>query len=368
MFDRRLLQNFDWLLLVLVMIIAAMGIVNLYSAGFNRTTPGATPIYLKQIYWLGVGLILMSVTVLYDYRHLQKLAFPLYILTIVLLLAVMFGGKMVSGSRRWLPLGPFSFQPSELAKIAIIMVLARYFSRGLPSASLGFKDLLMPLGLVLLPVVIIIRQPDLGSAVLVMLVAMSMILFVGVNWRTLLVSTFSLLLLSPVIWHFLKDYQRQRVLTFLNPDKDPLGAGYHIIQSKIAVGSGQLKGKGFLHGTQSQLQFLPEQHTDFAFSVFAEEWGFIGSVVLLLLFTGLTLWGLQVARDCKENFGHLLALGVVSLIFWQFFINMGMVTGLLPVVGIPLPFFSYGGSSLITTFLGVGFLLNIRMRRFLYGG
>jgi len=368
MFDRRLLQNFDWLLLALVLIICAMGIVNLYSAGFNRTSPGFTPIYLKQIYWLGVGLILVSVTVLYDYRHLEKLAYPLYILTVILLLGVMFGGKMVSGSRRWLPLGPFSFQPSELAKIAIILVLARYFSRGLPSAPMGLRELLVPLALVSLPVLIIVKQPDLGSGILVLLTAMSMILFVGVNWRTLVASTLSLVLLSPVIWHFLKDYQRQRVLTFLNPEKDPLGAGYHIIQSKIAVGSGQFWGKGFLHGTQSQLQFLPEQHTDFVFSVFAEEWGFIGSVVLLLLFTGLTLWGLQVARDCKENFGHLLALGVVSLIFWQFFINLGMVTGLLPVVGIPLPFFSYGGSSLITTFLAVGFLLNIRMRRFLFEG
>jgi rod shape determining protein RodA len=368
MFDRRLLQNFDWLLLGLVLLIAGIGIVNLYSAGYNRTPPGSSPVYLKQIYWLGVGLALMGLTVLYDYRHLQKLAYPLYIVSVVLLLAVMFGGKMVSGSRRWLPLGPLSFQPAELTKIAIILVLARYFSRRLPSQPLRLKDLVVPVALVLLPVLLIVKQPDLGSGILVLLVAMSMILFVGVNWRTLAWSSLTVVLLSPVIWYFLKDYQRQRVLTFLNPEKDPLGAGYHIIQSKIAVGSGQLWGKGFLHGTQSQLQFLPEQHTDFAFSVFAEEWGFIGSVVLLLLFTGLTLWGLQVARDCKENFGHLLALGVVSLIFWQFFINLGMVTGVLPVVGIPLPFFSYGGSSLITTFLGVGFLLNIRMRRFLFGG
>jgi len=368
MFDRRLLQNFDWLLLVLVLLIAAMGIVNLYSAGFNRTPPGSTPIYLKQVYWLGVGVILMCLTLVYDYRHLEKLAYPLYILTVILLLAVMFGGKMVSGSRRWLPLGPLSFQPAELAKIAIVLVMARCFNRRLHSSPLRLKDLLVPVGLVLLPVLLIVKQPDLGSGLLVLVVAMSMILFVGVNWRTLAAGTLSLVLLSPVIWHFLKDYQRQRVLTFLNPEHDPLGAGYHIIQSKIAVGSGQFWGKGFLHGTQSQLQFLPEQHTDFVFSVFAEEWGFIGSVFLLLLFTGLTLWGLQTSRDCKENFGHLLALGVTSLIFWQFFINLGMVTGLLPVVGIPLPLFSYGGSSLITTLLGVGFLLNIRMRRFLFGG
>jgi rod shape determining protein RodA len=368
MFDRRLVQNFDWLFLAFVLIIAAMGIVNLYSAGFNRTPLGATPIYLKQIYWLGVGLILMGVTVLYDYRHLQKLAYPLYIVTIILLLAVMFGGKMVSGSRRWLPLGPFAFQPAELAKIAIVLALATYFSRRPRPESLRLKDLIAPLVLVLAPVALIVKQPDLGSGILAALVAGTMILFVGVNWRTLAGGFLALGLSSPLIWGFLKDYQRQRVLTFLNPEKDPLGAGYHILQSMIAVGSGQFWGKGFLQGTQSQLYFLPEQHTDFVFSVFAEEWGFAGSVVLLLLFTGLALWGLQVARECKERFGHLLALGVTALIFWQIFINLCMVTGFLPVVGIPLPLFSYGGSSLITTLLGIGFLLNIRMRRYLFGG
>jgi len=218
------------------------------------------------------------------------------------------------------------------------------------------------------PVLLIVKQPDLGSGMLVALVAAAIILFVGVHWRTLMAGVLTLVLAAPVIWRFLKEYQKQRVLTFLNPDQDPLGAGYHIIQSKIAVGSGQFWGKGFLAGTQSQLYFLPEQHTDFVFSVFAEEWGFMGSAVLLLLYAGLTLWGLQVARTCKERFGQLLALGVTALLFWQVFINLSMVTGLLPVVGIPLPLFSYGGSSLITTFLGVGILLNIRMRRFLFGG
>jgi rod shape determining protein RodA len=367
MFDRRLIQNFDWLLLGLVFIIATMGIVNLYSAGYNRAVAG-TPVYIKQMYWLGVGLALMLVTLLYDYRHLEKLSYPIYILSILMLVAVMFGGKVVAGSRRWLPLGPFAFQPSELAKIAIILALAAYFSRRPQLESLRFKDLLVPGLMVLAPFLLIVKQPDLGSAILVVLVAASIILFVGVNWRTLVGCVLTLVLSSPVIWHFLKDYQRQRVLTFLNPEQDPLGAGYHIIQSMIAVGSGQFWGKGFLQGTQSQLHFLPEQHTDFVFSVFAEEWGFVGSALLLLLFTGLTLWGLQVARDCKERFGHLLALGVTSLIFWQVFINLCMVTGYMPVVGIPLPLFSYGGTSLITTLLGVGFLLNIRMRRFLFGG
>ncbi|MCK9374886.1 MAG: rod shape-determining protein RodA [Syntrophobacterales bacterium] len=366
MFDRRLVQNFDYLLLALVLIICGMGIVNLYSAGYNRGE--GTPLYVKQLYWLAVGLGMLFVTLIYDYRHLEKLAYPIYILSILMLLAVMFGGKVVYGSRRWLALGPVSFQPSELAKIGIILALATYFSRRPRTESMRLKDLLVPGLLVMIPVALIIKQPDLGSGILVVLVAASIILFVGVNWRTLAGCGLTLVLLSPLLWHFLKDYQRQRVLTFLNPEKDPLGAGYHILQSMIAVGSGQFWGKGFLQGTQSQLYFLPEQHTDFVFSVFAEEWGFVGSAVLLLLFTALAIWGLTVARDCKDRFGYLLAVGVTALIFWQIFINLCMVTGFLPVVGIPLPLFSYGGSSLITTLLGVGFLLNIRMRRYLFGG
>ena len=366
MFDRRLVQNFDWVLLGLVVIICATGIVNLYSAGYNRGE--GTPLYIKQLYWLAVGLGVLCLTLIYDYRHLEKLSYPVYILSILLLVGVMFGGKMVSGSRRWLPLGPLAFQPAELAKIAIILALATYFNRRARIEAMGLKDLIVPGLLVMIPVGLIIKQPDLGSGILVALVAVSMILFVGVRWRTLLGCGLTLVMLSPVIWHFLKDYQRQRVLTFLDPGKDPLGAGYHILQSMIAVGSGQFWGKGFLQGTQSQLYFLPEQHTDFVFSVFAEEWGFVGSAALLLLFMALALWGLSVARDCKERFGHLLAVGVTALIFWQIFINLCMVTGFLPVVGIPLPLFSYGGSSLITTLLGVGFLLNIRMRRYLFGG
>jgi rod shape determining protein RodA len=366
MFDRRLVQNFDWLLLALVVIVCSIGIVNLYSAGHNRGE--GTPLFIKQLYWLAVGLGVMFVTLIYDYRHLEKLSYPIYILTILLLVAVMFGGKVVSGSRRWLPIGPFAFQPAELAKIAIILVLATYFSRRPRMGDMRLQDLIIPGILVLIPVGLIIKQPDLGSGILVALVAVSMILFVGVQWRTLGGCALTMILLSPLTWHFLKDYQRQRVLTFLNPEKDPLGAGYHIIQSMIAVGSGQFWGKGFLHGTQSQLYFLPEQHTDFVFSVFAEEWGFVGSAALLLLYMALAFWGLRVAWDCKDRFGHLLALGVTALIFWQVFINLCMVTGFLPVVGIPLPLFSYGGSSLITTWLGVGFLLNIRMRRYLFPG
>ncbi len=367
MFDRRLVQNFDWLLLALVLLIAAIGIVNLYSAGYNRTPEGATPVFIKQMYWLGLGLGVMLFTLLYDYRHYEKLAYPLFILSIILLIGVMVAGKMVSGSRRWLALGPFTFQPSELAKLAIILVLARYFHKRPQLTPLILKDLLAPLALVLVPVLIIIKQPDLGSGLLVLMVAGAVILFAGVHWRTLMICALTLFLAAPAAWPFLKDYQKQRILTFLDPEKDPLGAGYHIIQSKIAVGSGQFWGKGFLQGTQSQLYFLPEQHTDFVFSVFAEEWGFVGSALLLLFYSGLILWGLQIARTCKDRFGQFLAVGVTALLFWQIFINMCMVTGLMPVVGIPLPLLSYGGSSLITTMLALGILLNIRMRRFVSG-
>jgi rod shape determining protein RodA len=368
MFDRRLLQNFDWLLLALILLVVGIGIVNLYSAGFNRTPEGVTPVFLKQVYWLLVGLWVMFLTLTIDYRHLERLAYPLYVLSITLLLAVMVAGKTVSGSKRWLGAGFFTFQPSELVKIALILMLARHFHRLAPEKSLHFKNLIYPLVVILIPAALIARQPDLGSAILVTLVGVSMILLVGVHWRTLLTGVIALLGAIPVVWPFLKEYQRQRVRIFLDPEQDPLGAGYHIIQSKIAVGSGQFWGKGFLHGTQSQLHFLPEQHTDFVFSVFAEEWGFVGSAALVFLYLGLSLWGLFIARSCKERFGQLLALGVTALLFWQVFINLCMVTGLMPVVGIPLPLFSYGGSSLITTMLALGILLNLRMRRFLLGG
>ena len=263
MFDRRLVQNFDYLLLALVLLIAGMGIVNLYSAGLNRGE--GTALYIKQMYWLAVGMGLMVLTLIYDYRHLEKLGYLIYILSILLLVGVMVAGKTVYGSRRWLLLGPISFQPSELAKIGVILALATYFNRRPRLESMDLKDLVFPGLLVLLPVALIIKQPDLGSGILVLLVAASMIFFAGVRWRTLIRAGLTLGLCSPLIWHFLKDYQRLRVLTFLNPERDPLGAGYHILQSMIAVGSGQFWGKGFLQGTQSQLYFLPEQHTDFVF-------------------------------------------------------------------------------------------------------
>jgi rod shape determining protein RodA len=214
--------------------------------------------------------------------------------------------------------------------------------------------------------VLILREPDLGTALLLVVVSFSVILFVKVYWKSLLILTVSALAVAPFIWFNLKEYQQLRILTFVRPDMDPLGSGYHINQSKIAIGSGLLWGKGFLKGTQTRLHFLPEQHTDFAFSVLAEEWGFVGVVILLLLYLFLILWGLNIAKDSKDRFGSVMAVGMIAVVFWQVVINVGMVTGLLPVVGIPLLLFSYGGSSLISTMAAMGLLMNISMRRFMF--
>jgi rod shape determining protein RodA len=280
-------------------------------------------------------------------------------------MAVLFYGKYVGGSKRWLIIGPVSFQPSELVKIAVILALARYYSKDAKTRGFTLRELIRPAMIVMLPVFLILMQPDLGTAGLLVLIAGSITVFVKIERRSFAFLIASGTVLVPLIWFFLKEYQKKRILVFLNPDRDPLGAGYHIIQSKIAIGSGMLYGKGYLKGTQNALSFLPEEHTDFIFSVLAEEWGFLGSMALVILFLILIIWALNVAYGCREPFGTILAVGVTAMIFWQAFINMGMAMGLLPVVGVPLPFVSYGGSSVLTTAISIGLLLNVSMRRFM---
>jgi rod shape determining protein RodA len=364
MIDRRFIQNFDWLLLGLVLLLTTIGVVNLYSATI-QSGGGGTPVYLKQVYWAAFGFCLLLVLVFFDYHLLLPVAYPLYLGSIALLVGVLLFGRMISGSQRWLTIGSFSFQPSELVKIALILALARYFFMNELNRRYGFRDLLFPLGMALLPALLIMKQPDLGTALLLIGVSLSIFLLLGVEWKTVLFSLGSVVVSLPLLWMFLKDYQKKRILIFIQPESDPLGAGYHIIQSKIAVGSGGFWGKGFLKGTQGQLRFLPEQHTDFALSVLAEEWGFIGTMVIVTLFLILILWALNIARQSKDRFGMVLALGICSILFWQSLVNMGMVVGLVPVVGVPLPFISYGGSSIIASLIGVGILLNIHMRRFI---
>jgi rod shape determining protein RodA len=363
--DRRFIQNFDWFLLILVLLLITIGVVNLYSATIQTAGGSGAPIYLKQIYWAGFGVLLLLILVFFDYHLLLPIAYPLYCLSIVLLIGVLFFGRMISGSQRWLTIASFSFQPSELVKIALILALAKYFFSNELNRRYGFRDLYFPLGMALLPALLIIKQPDLGTALLLLLVCFSIFLLLGVEWKALFISIGGVVLSLPLFWLILKDYQKKRILIFIQPESDPLGAGYHIIQSKIAVGSGGFWGKGFLKGTQGQLRFLPEQHTDFALSVLAEEWGFIGSLVVVTLFLILILWALNIARQSKDRFGMVLALGICAVFFWQSLVNMGMVVGVVPVVGVPLPFISYGGSSIIASLIGVGILLNIHMRRFI---
>ena len=366
MFDRRLVQNFDWFILFILMGIAAASILNLYSATFPLREQAGSHVFMKQIYWycLGFGAFMLMTT--FNYFRLERLAYPAYVASVALLVLVLVLGKISSGSQRWLSLGPISFQPSELVKISLVLALARFFSGKKEFKEYRLRDLCVPFGLILGPFVLVVKEPDLGTGLLLILVGASVVFLAKIHWKSILILIISVLVLAPFVWLHLQPYQQRRILTFLNPEMDPLGAGYHINQSKIAIGSGLLWGKGFLQGTQTRLHFLPEQHTDFAFSVWAEEWGFIGAIVLLGLYFLIILWGIYIAKNSKDKFGAMLAVGITSIVFWQVVINVGMVTGLLPVVGIPFVLFSYGGSSLVSTMAALGILMNIRMRRFMF--
>lgn len=365
MFDRRLITHFDWTYLLLILLIAAIGVGNLFSATSSWTT-AAQPIYLKQLYWMGLGLLIVAIICLFDYRHLEYFSFPLYAGNLLLLVLVLVVGRTSMGATRWLSLGGFNVQPSEIMKIVIIVALARYFSEKAHLRGFSLRELVPPGLLLGIPALLIMKQPDLGTALLVLFIGGTMALFAGVQRFALVVLGLSGLAAAGGGWFLLHNYQKQRILTFLNPERDPLGAGYHIIQSKIAVGSGGLNGLGFMKGTQSQLSFLPERHTDFAFSVFAEEWGLIGCLLLLALYCLIVLWGLHIALRSNDRFGMYLAVGVSAMLFWHIIVNLGMVIGLLPVVGVPLPLFSYGGTSMVTTMTGVGLLMNVSMRRFMF--
>ena len=366
MIDRRLIQNFNWGLLGLTFALSLMGIMTLYSAVTAGKSNVQDALYLKQIVWYCAGFGVMIISFLFNYKALDRWALVIYGLSILLLVLVLFFGKYVGGARRWLMIGPFSFQPSELAKLAVIIVLARYYSKTANIKGLLLGGLLTPFLLSIVPFVLIMLQPDLGTAMMIFLITASMSVFIKIERKAFIYLVSTGVIIIPMVWFLLKDYQKQRIMTFLNPEHDPLGAGYHIIQSKIAIGSGMISGKGFLKGTQSALSFLPEQHTDFIFSVLAEEWGFIGSLVLILVFFMLITWSLKITHGCRDPFGTILSFGISAMLSWQVIVNTGMAMGLMPVVGVTLPFISYGGSSIITTLAGIGILLNISMRRYMF--
>ncbi len=365
MIDRRLFTHFDWTLLGIVLLIASIGILNLYSTTLGGEVSG-TPLYLKQIFWLLIGLSVMVVIAFTEYRFYSDFAYIVYTVAFFFLLVVTGYGIITSGAQRWIKIGSISFQPSEFVKISLILALAKFFQRPPSREGYSLKDLTLPFLLLLLPMGLILKQPDLGTSIILLLIFFSILIFVKIRWSTLLTIGLGGAAILPISWSFLKEYQKRRIITFFNPELDPLGAGYHIIQSKIAVGSGGIIGKGFMKGTQCKLGFLPEQQTDFIFSALGEEWGLIGSLMIVGLYFMLILWGLRIAVQSKDRFGAILSFGVVAMLFWHIFINIGMVLGMMPVVGIPLPLLSYGGSFLLSTMIGMGLLLNVSMRRYLF--
>ncbi len=363
--DRRLLVHFEWLLPLLALSVSGLGLVAVYSATHGPGTAGLPPLCARQAAWLAGGLVGLVLALTFDYRRLDRAAWLVYVLVLLALLAVPVIGQIGGGSRRWIRLGPLSFQPSEFMKVALVLLLAHHFARA-RGAVHGLGTAIVPLIASAVPAAAIMAQPDLGSATLLLIVMGTMLVLGGIRLRWLAALVSPILVAAPLLWNHLKPYQQRRIATFLDPDQDPLGAGYHIIQSKIAVGSGMVWGKGFMQGTQNHLNFLPEQHTDFIFSVFAEEWGLVGGATLIALYLTFVLRGLVIAQRARDRFGAFLVLGVVAIVFWQAVINVAMVTGMLPVVGIPLPFFSYGGSSLFSLLVGIGLVMNVSMRRTMF--
>jgi rod shape determining protein RodA len=357
---------FDVTLVAALLAIGLIGTLTLYSAAPETSHGGAMPPYQKQLIWWGLGLMGILLVVLIDYRHMEHYAYAIYGISLLLLVYVLLMGRSISGAKRWIELGPIQFQPSELIKITMILALAKYFHHRVKQGRYNLFELVVPFLIFLAPFMLVLLEPDLGTAIVLLLLFLSIVLFFGLSRGSIITLVIGGLASLPLGWFHLKDYQKERVMTFLNPSEDPLGRGYHIIQSKIAIGSGGFWGKGFLHGTQTRLHFLPEQHTDFIFSAFAEQWGFVGCSLLLAGYLLVIFWAFNISSRAKNTFGMVVALGITFLFFWHVVINIGMCLGLLPVVGIPLPLFSYGGSFLLVMLLGVGLLLNIYIRRFIF--
>lgn len=369
MVDRRLFKNFDWSLLVVAIILSMIGIMTIYSATRPIVDAEQQTFYLKQFYWIGISLICFFLVISIDYMWFVRFAHFFFIFGLLLLFAVLIIGKKGMGAQRWIHLGFMSFQPSEFFKIFFIMSLSRYLSDLKPENGLGMKDLSkISFVFFLIPAILTLKQPDLGTTMMLLFIFVAIVLTAGVKRKIIvaavIVGLISLPFVGGVLWSGLKEYQRQRIVAFIDPFVDPRGSGYHINQSKVAIGSGGFFGKGYMKGTQGPLRFLPEKHTDFIFSVFAEEWGFAGSLILFLMYLIIILRGFDTARRARDPSGSFLALGVTFMLFFYFMINVGMTLGIVPVVGVPLPFISYGGTALLSNFLALGILENVRMRRF----
>ena len=353
------LADMNWFIVSIMAIVTCIGLAMMYSAGGGENAQYFTQQLMRFILAFG----LMMTLALMPMRLLMDYAYVVYFGCVLVLVVVDVVGHIGMGAQRWLKVGGLNLQPSEFMKLAVILVLARYFHQIHPEDIKRLPVLVIPLLIIALPAFFILRQPNLGTTTIMVGVGVVMCFLAGVQWRYFIGAAIAGVSAAPVLWHFMHGYQKKRVLTFLDPQQDPLGAGYNILQSMIAIGSGGLFGKGYLQGSQSQLNFLPEKHTDFVFTMLAEEFGFVGSMVLLLLYMVLLAAGMMVALRSRSTFGAMVAAGVVALLFIHILINCGMVMGLLPVVGVPLPFMSYGGSIMLSASCAVGLLLNAFVHR-----
>jgi len=360
--DRRELRHFDFTLIACALAIIAYGLLTIYSAG-KGGDQGVSRV-TKQVIWAVLGIATMLIMSSLDHKAYPRLAGRLYYANLVLLLAVLAIGRSAKGAQRWLGAGPVTIQPSELAKVALIICLAVFFVKRIHQIR-EFPVVLQSFAYIGLPILLIFKQPDLGTALVLLVIWFAMLFLAGAKLRHLCAFALAGVLLFAAMWHtgILRPYQKQRLATFLNPESDPRATGYHVRQSKIAIGSGKFLGKGYLHGTQSQLRFIPEQHTDFIFTVVGEEFGFVGGAVLLLLYLGLLYRCAAIMTIAEDPLGRLIAAGALSMFFFQIVVNLGMTMGVMPVTGVPLPMFSYGGSSLLASLASVGLLAGVYSRR-----
>ena len=358
----------DMPLLLGVVAILTLGLVNLYSATSvyidDASRARLADIYVTQIYWIVVGAMIAILVAAIDYRHYERVAPVMYAGGLASLALVFVVGKDIRGSSRWIQLGSFAFQPSEFMKIFLILMVAKVIHNDARTEPRTLIDLAPAAALIAVPVGLVMAQPDLGTSLIYLLTAISMLAMMRVRRWSVLTLVGAGGVSTVVFWMFLMhDYQKHRITSFLNPEADKTGTGWHALQSQTAIGNGQLTGEGFMQGTQNQFGFLPEQYSDFPFAVFSEDWGFFGTVVLISLYAFICVWAIHIASQAKDRFGAALAVGVGAMLFWHAVFNMGMAMGVLPVVGITLPLFSYGGSSVLTMLMGLGLLMNVSMRR-----
>ena len=362
----RIRDHFDWPLFISAALIAVLGVVNLYSAT-SVYSGNRAELYISQIQWLAIGGILGGVLLAIDYRHLERFGYVLYAFGVFNLILVFAFSKDVRGSTRWIDFGSFKYQPSEFMKLFLVIALAKYLHDDPRSEGRTLKDLLIPALIAGAPALLILKQPDLGTASILMLIFFTIAALTRVHWQSAVRFVGAAVPGGYVIYNFvLLGYQKARIETFIDPERDILKTGWHAHHARVAIGDGGLLGTGFMKGTQNQFGFIPDQFTDFPFPVFAEEWGFVGCLVLICLYGFLTVWSIHIASQAKDRFGAVLAVGSAAIIFWHAVINMGMAAGVVPVVGVTLPLFSYGGSSMLTMLAAVALVMNVSLRR--YGG